>query len=166
MANKVNEIKNQLAQRLEKQSALTAAAAANPLRHEEAPSTPIPDRSDSGALPAVGGAALNAKNKTDAVALPSNRHAKGSKETVSSAVTGASKDGGGVIKLSASLYDYDIECLDRIRNFMRGKGIRNITDSEALRLACRAAVIDDRFLELYEHMSKQDGRRRSSSSKE
>lgn len=159
MANKVDEIKNQLAQRLEKQSAL-AAAATNPLRHEEVP-PPIHDRSDSDDLPAVEDPALNAKNKTKVKAIPSNRHAKGDKGTVSSGVTGAGKD-GGVIKLSASLYDYDIECLDRIRNFMRGKGVRNITDSEALRLACRAAVIDDRFLEMYEEMSKQDGRRRNS----
>lgn len=66
----------------------------------------------------------------------------------------------GVIKLSASLYNYDIECLDRIREFMRGKGIRNITDSEALRLACRAVKIDDGFMDIYEEMTKEDRRRR------
>jgi hypothetical protein len=66
----------------------------------------------------------------------------------------------GVIKLSASLYSFDIECLDRIREFMRGKGIRNITDSEALRLACRAVKIDDAFMDIYEEMTKEDRRRR------
>jgi hypothetical protein len=43
---------------------------------------------------------------------------------------------------------------------MRGRGVRNITDSEALRLACRAVKIDDALLDIYEEMSEEDRRRR------
>jgi N-dimethylarginine dimethylaminohydrolase len=43
---------------------------------------------------------------------------------------------------------------------MRNKGIRNITDSEALRLACRAVKIDENLIGIYEDMTKEDRRRR------
>lgn len=63
-------------------------------------------------------------------------------------------------KLSVSLYPYDLGRLDEIKAFMQGRGFRNLSDSEALRLACRAVVIDDRFLELYRSMQDEDGRRK------
>ncbi len=67
----------------------------------------------------------------------------------------------GIVKLSVSLYNYDIECLDRIREFMRSRGVRNLTDSEALRLACRAVNINEQFDEIYQAMQKEDKRRRT-----
>lgn len=131
--SKVDEIKKQLAQRLEQQPARTPPAAAETAGQTQ-PDAPAsrppaprpPPRKGAGKEPATGSA--------------------GGRE--------------GVIKLSASLYNYDIECLDRIREFMRGKGVRNITDSEALRLACRAVRIDDAFMGIYEEMIKEDRRRR------
>jgi hypothetical protein len=131
--SKVDEIKSQLAQRLEKQSARPSPAApetagqSQPATQTARPANPRP-------APPKG----NRKN-------PETRQSDGRE---------------GVIKLSASLYNFDIECLDRIREFMRGKGIRNITDSEALRLACRAVKIDDGFMGIYEEMTKEDRRRR------
>ncbi len=44
---------------------------------------------------------------------------------------------------------------------MRSKGYRKITDSEALRLACRAVKIDDAFVEHYTAMQREDQRRSS-----
>ncbi|MBA3441599.1 MAG: hypothetical protein H0T92_17200, partial [Pyrinomonadaceae bacterium] len=66
----------------------------------------------------------------------------------------------GVVKLSVSLYNFDIQCLDRIRDFMRKKGVRNLSDSEALRLACRSIEINDTFLDIHQEMQKEDRRRR------
>lgn len=63
-------------------------------------------------------------------------------------------------KLSVSLYQTDLRRLDQIKEFMRGRGHRNLSDSEALRLACRAVEIGDRFLNLYKEMQSEDGRRR------
>lgn len=131
--SKVDEIKSQLAQRLEKQFARPAAAASETV-----------DQS----LPGTRAAQRDAPQMD----LP-----KGSKRRSETQLPDVRE---GVIKLSASLYNYDIECLDRIREFMRGKGIRNITDSEALRLACRAVKIDDGFMDIYEEMTKEDRRRR------
>lgn len=63
-------------------------------------------------------------------------------------------------KLSVSLYQTDLRRLDQIKEFMRGRGHRNLSDSEALRLACRAVEIGDRFLNVYKEMQSEDGRRR------
>lgn len=131
--SKVEEIKNQLAQRLEKQSARTLA---------EAPETADRPRPDTQTI-------------QRAAPRPAAQKAGGKNPD-----TRQAKVGEGVIKLSASLYNFDIECLDRIREFMRGKGIRNITDSEALRLACRAVKINDALMGIYEEMTKEDRRRR------
>jgi hypothetical protein len=62
-------------------------------------------------------------------------------------------------KVSVSLYRPDLERLDEIKSFMQTKGIRNISDSEALRLACRSAVIGRDMLERYREMQREDGRR-------
>jgi hypothetical protein len=59
-----------------------------------------------------------------------------------------------------SLYRTDLARLDEIKEFMRGKGHRNLSDSEALRLACRAVQIADHFLDFYQDMQREDGRRR------
>jgi hypothetical protein len=131
--SKVDEIKSQLAQRLEKQSARTSTAALETASQSQ-PATRTVERVAPRSAPARG------TRKKAETQQPDVRE--------------------GVIKLSASLYNYDIECLDRIREFMRGKGIRNITDSEALRLACRAVKIDDGFMDIYEEMTKEDRRRR------
>jgi hypothetical protein len=63
-------------------------------------------------------------------------------------------------KISVSLYRTDLARLDEIKEFMRGQGHRNLSDSEALRLACRAVKISDEFLEYYRKMQQEDGRRR------
>ena len=131
--SKVDEIKSQLAQRLEKQTARTSPAALE-TANQSLPETRTAER---------------------VVPRPSSLRGTGKKSN-----TQQPDLREGVIKLSASLYNYDIECLDRIREFMRGKGIRNITDSEALRLACRAVKIDDGFMDIYEEMTKEDRRRR------
>lgn len=131
--SKVDEIKNQLAQRLEKQAARAPVAASETV-DQPRPNTPtVRPPAPHPASP------RGARKKADAPQAEVRE---------------------GVIKLSASLYNFDIECLDRIREFMRGKGIRNITDSEALRLACRAVKIDDGFMDIYEEMTKEDRRRR------
>lgn len=131
--SKVDEIKNQLAQRLEQQSARTPAAAAETVVKFQPETRAVQRAAPQPASPRGG------RKKPDAPQAEVRE---------------------GVIKLSASLYNYDIECLDRIREFMRGKGIRNITDSEALRLACRAVKIDDALMGIYEEMIKEDRRRR------
>jgi hypothetical protein len=63
------------------------------------------------------------------------------------------------LKLSVSLYQPDLVRLDEIKSFMQSKGFRNISDSEALRLACRAVVIGDSMMTLYQDMQRDDGRR-------
>jgi hypothetical protein len=131
--SKVDEIKTQLAQRLEQQSARTLPTTPETVDRPQ-PVPPTVQRAAPRPAAPKGG-----RTKPD---------------------TPQAEVREGVIKLSASLYNFDIECLDRIREFMRGKGIRNITDSEALRLACRAVKIDDAFMEIYEEMTKEDRRRR------
>lgn len=63
-------------------------------------------------------------------------------------------------KLSVSLYQYDIERLDAIKDFMKGQGFRNLSDSEALRLACRKVEIDATMIDVYKQMQAEDGRRK------
>ena len=62
-------------------------------------------------------------------------------------------------KLSVSLYQHDIERLDHIKDFMKSQGFRNLSDSEALRLACRKVQIDGALVEVYRSMQSEDGRR-------
>ena len=63
-------------------------------------------------------------------------------------------------KLSVSLYQHDIERLETIKEFMKSQGFRNLSDSEALRLACRKVEIDGALIEVYRSMQHDDGRRR------
>jgi hypothetical protein len=63
-------------------------------------------------------------------------------------------------KCSITLYQTDLDILDKIREYLRQKGVRNLSDSEGLRLACRTVSFDDRLLNTYETMRLEDGRRR------
>lgn len=63
-------------------------------------------------------------------------------------------------KLSVSLYQRDIDRLDTIKDYMRSQGFRNLSDSEALRLACRKVQINGSLVEVYRTMQGEDGRRR------
>ena len=63
-------------------------------------------------------------------------------------------------KVSVSLYRTDLARLDEIKEFMRKEGYRNLSDSEAVQLACRAVKISHEFLDCYQEMHKEDGRRR------
>lgn len=63
-------------------------------------------------------------------------------------------------KLSVSLYQHDIERLETIKDFMKSQGFRNLSDSEALRLACRKVEIDAALIDVYRSMQNDDGRRR------
>ena len=63
-------------------------------------------------------------------------------------------------KCSITLYQRDLDILDKIREYLRQKGVRNLSDSEGLRLACRTLSFDDRLLRTYESMKMEDGRRR------
>jgi hypothetical protein len=65
----------------------------------------------------------------------------------------------GALKLSVSLYDFDINCLDKIKDYMRKNGVRKLSDSEALRLACRAVETNTNFIGIYETMQREDGRK-------
>jgi hypothetical protein len=62
-------------------------------------------------------------------------------------------------KVSVSLYPPDLERLDEIKSFMQTKGIRNISDSEAMRLACRSVAIGRDMAQRYREMQREDGRR-------
>ncbi|HEV2764805.1 MAG TPA: hypothetical protein VGV38_17625 [Pyrinomonadaceae bacterium] len=123
--SKVEEIKSQLAQRLEKQAARPKAAAAGRQR-------------GSRLVPAPSLVQRGAQGLADA-------------------------QQSGVTKLSVSLYDFDISRIDEIKDFMRQHGVRNLSDSEALRLACRAVAVNDAFLEIYEGMLGEDRRRKKAS---
>ncbi len=130
--SKLDDIKNQLAQRLEKQSE----------QQERPASVTIHD------------AAENKVKSTRKIAADPVKNGVG-------ATRGAQSSGSeGVVKLSVSLYNFDIQCLDQIREFMRKNGVRNLSDSEALRLACRAVKIDTAFLGIHQDMQKEDRRRR------
>jgi hypothetical protein len=120
--SKVEEIKNQLARRLENQSTRPTQI-----------TTEAVDQPEQNA-------------KTIRRATHSTVQSKGDRKSVGTEQPAATE---GVIK-----------CLDRIRDFMRDKGVRNITDSEALRLACRAVKIEDSLIDIYQEMTKDDGRRR------
>ncbi len=63
-------------------------------------------------------------------------------------------------KLSVSLYQHDIDRLDTIKDFMKSQGFRNLSDSEALRLACRRVTIDGALIDVYTSMQAEDGRRK------
>ena len=63
-------------------------------------------------------------------------------------------------KRSITIYQTDLDILDEIRNYLRQRGVRNLSDSECLRLACRTVSFDDCLVRTYEAMRLEDGRRR------
>jgi hypothetical protein len=63
-------------------------------------------------------------------------------------------------KISVSVYPKDIERLDELKDYMKKQGIRNISDSEALRIACRALTLSSQCVDVYHEMQKEDGRRK------
>ena len=63
-------------------------------------------------------------------------------------------------KCSITLYQTDLRILDEIRNYLRRYGVRKLSDSEALRLACRTIVFNEKLLTTYETMRVDDGRRK------
>ena len=63
-------------------------------------------------------------------------------------------------KRSITLYQKDLDILDGLREYLRKKGVRNLSDSEGLRLACRTVTFDERVLKTYDSMRLEDGRRR------
>jgi ribosome assembly protein YihI (activator of Der GTPase) len=123
--NKLEEIKNQLASRLEKQAKTS-------LQSKQAESKII--------QPEV------AKSKIVKLQEPAKLN--------------NSLNQNGAVKLSVSLYNFDITCLDKIKDYMRKQGIRKLSDSEALRLACRAVETNNNFLGIYESMQTEDRRRK------
>jgi hypothetical protein len=64
-------------------------------------------------------------------------------------------------KCSITLYQTDLKILDEIRNNLRRYGVRKLSDSEALRLAGRTIVFNEKLLTTYETMRVDDGRRKS-----
>jgi hypothetical protein len=63
-------------------------------------------------------------------------------------------------KISVSLYQPDLDKIDEIKIFMLKRGVRNIGDSEAIRLAVRCADITDALLAAHEKMGTEDRRRK------
>jgi hypothetical protein len=92
--------------------------------------------------------------KVDSNAEP-NRTVHVFPETPTKSVKGARAP-----KLSVSLYQPDIDRLDAIKDFMKSQGFRNLSDSEALRLACRRVEIDGSLIDTYRSMQAEDGRRK------
>lgn len=128
MTSKVDEIKNQLARRLEQQA----------IEAQEPPRKTMKKRD-----------VVTAKPKAAKVSQP---------QKIASNLQGKGRE--GVVKLSVSLYNFDITCLEKIKDFMRERGVRRLSDSEALRIACRAVNCDNEVLGIYEEMQGEDRRRR------
>jgi hypothetical protein len=63
-------------------------------------------------------------------------------------------------KLSVSLYQPDLRRLDEVKAFMGEQGIRNLSDSEAIRLFIRTAEITGAIVGVYREMQLEDGRRK------
>jgi hypothetical protein len=123
--NKLEEIKNQLASRLEKQA--KSSVQPKPVELKKIETKQVEPKVLKAAKPPT-------------VNNPINQN--------------------GAVKLSVSLYDFDIMCLDKIKDYMRQQGIRKLSDSEALRIACRAVETNNTFLGIYETMQTDDGRRK------
>jgi hypothetical protein len=98
---------------------------------------------------------------------------KSASEPVSSAQTRAAgtlissgqQASGRAEKITATIYAADWRRLDEIKDFFRQMGYRNLSDSEALRVACRAVHINDELIGYYQEMRGEDNRRRPANSK-
>lgn len=64
------------------------------------------------------------------------------------------------LAMTISLYESDLKRIDEIKDFMKQRGYRNLSDSEALRLACRGVEMREHLIALYQSMQNQDGRRK------
>lgn len=62
------------------------------------------------------------------------------------------------VRLSISLYQSDLDRMDEIKSFMAAKGVRNLSDSEALRLACRSVRLSDALKTVYDAMAYEQRR--------
>lgn len=72
------------------------------------------------------------------------------------------QNSGRAEKITATIYATDWRRLDEIKDYFRQMGYRNLSDSEALRIACRAVQINDELLGYYEDMRREDNRRKRS----
>lgn len=86
------------------------------------------------------------------------------KRVVTPASLEKAKERSHTLKLSMTLYQTDMKRLDEIKEFMKGRGYRNLNDSQAVRLACRAVKIDDQLIGYYLNMQGEDGRRKNDGS--
>ena len=67
---------------------------------------------------------------------------------------------GGAQRLSITLYPTDLERLDEIKHVMLAERVRNLSDSETLRLAVRTSATDGTLLrKVYDAMILEDRRR-------
>ncbi len=64
------------------------------------------------------------------------------------------------LKFSVSLYERDVEALDQMREYLRGYGVRKLTDSEAIRIAIRATAPSENLIEICEQLKLDDNRRK------
>lgn len=62
------------------------------------------------------------------------------------------------LKLSVSLYERGMDSLDNIREFLRGHGVRKLTDSKAIRITIGAAITEAKLIEIH-HQLKTDDKR-------
>lgn len=65
-----------------------------------------------------------------------------------------------VPKLSVSLFKRDMGCIEMIKECLGKYGIRNVNDSEAIRVALRATKPSAELVEIFNKMRADDGRRR------
>ncbi len=77
-----------------------------------------------------------------------------------SLIPSGQQNSGRAEKITATIYAADWRRLDDIKDFFRQMGYRNLSDSEALRIACRAVHINDELLGYYEEMRREDNRRK------
>lgn len=103
---------------------------------------------------------LLSKLKTSLPKIDSSAEAKKTVHIFPERLSGKDARGTRAPKLSVSLYQQDIDRLDTIKDFMKAQGFRNLSDSEALRLACRKVEIDVALVDVYKSMQSEDGRRR------
>ena len=66
-----------------------------------------------------------------------------------------------IYKISISLYQTDIDKLDQVKAHMSKFGVRNLSDSECLRLAVRCVEISEAMFTTYQEMRSEDRRRKS-----
>jgi hypothetical protein len=64
------------------------------------------------------------------------------------------------LKVSVSLYPSDLARMDEVKRYMTSLGYRNLSDSEALRLACRSISLNSTLGDVYVQMMQEDRRRK------